>query len=351
MRNTYILFTALLAFLFACTPEKVNFVQDEPFILKSAESLDMPIVVVNPATGGTFNFIVFTSNRTDSIASIKVLNRSHDFAAAPIACRMIDPAKPVTVGDDGSLSRRLTTFIFEYSVTFPKTFRTGTYSVEFEVTSGRGEKKTLKAECTAVDYLQVTTSSTVYNGQVASSMRSYLSTAPCFLGLRLNTVSVIDSTVSPPVPTDVPSTITGLALTAATAATTANRPNVFAHIYSDVRDFNQRRMYLVSPDSTFVRDSLRALNGVANFNNTIMNKVRFVDLGTIDFVNLKSSDFDNIDFAGKGKGMVELLVNHSYAFQRPDGRIGIAYVKNIQVYSPEYNRASPFAAIQMKLKL
>ncbi|HEY8388217.1 MAG TPA: hypothetical protein VIK74_06410, partial [Parasegetibacter sp.] len=286
------------------------------------------------------------------IAGFRVISKSHDFPNNPVLCKMIDPAQPVTVDENGRLSRKLTTVIFEYRVNFPKTFQNDEFNIEFEITTGKGEVKVVSGKCSSVDFLVYNTVMIGYNGQVTSGQRGYATTAPCFLGFQTNFTTVRDETVNPPVDRSVPTSITGFARTPAAALTTASIPNVYAHIYTDITDFEKRTMYLVSPDTEWIGDSLRILNNyLPAYPAAQMNKVSYVDLGAIDFINLKSSDFDGIDFNRDGKSMVRLYSGHSYAFKTREDKIAIIYVKNIQIYSPAYNRASPTAYFHIKVQL
>ena len=116
----------------------------------------------------------------------------------------------------------------------------------------------------------------MYNGRAKTNLKEYLSTATCFIRFITNTSIITDDTVDPPVKDTVPYSITGYATNTATAITTTNRPNVYAHIYTDLSDFEKRTMYLVSPNTEWIADSLRILNKFsATYPTAEMNDVKY----------------------------------------------------------------------------
>ncbi|GEM_PF-1922175 len=350
IKNILIILTIAI-FSSSCFPEKLDIVAQEEFILSNMDPIEFPVVIVSPKNGGTKTFVIYASHHTDSIARFVAEEQSHDFVVSPVSCKLIDPTKPVEVNSEGFLSRKLSSTVFTYKVTIPKTFREGIYSVKFSITTGKGNVKSLVAKCRAVNFLQATNVLTLFNGQTKTNLRTYLSTAPCFVRFITNMTTVMDSTVSPPVTLSIPTSITASTMNAATAITSVNYPNVYGHIYANLADFDKRSVYLVSPNTPWIADSLRILNSfTGTYPTALMNNVKYVDMGVIDFINLNSSDFDNIPFDTKGESMVQLIDGHSYAFNITDGRVGIMYIKKIMYYSPNYTGGSPIVYMYLKVQ-
>jgi len=344
------IFLAMLG-LSSCSPDELLLVKSESFIVKNMDPLETPQVQVSKVTGATKTFSIFASNPSDSIAAFTSSEASANFEIAPLAFKMIDTRKPVSADAQGRLSRKLADVVFEFTVKIPNTFTEGEYSVKLNVTSGKGETKSIIVKLQASNFLTSINGGALYNGQVANSKKIYAVGATSFLYSVTTFSNVTDNTVNPPVVKSVPTAVAMAAAAVATAVTAANRPNIYGHIYTDLSDFEKRPMYLVSPNASWIADSLRVFNKFSGTYPTAqMRDVKYLDLGEIDFNSLKLSDLKNRQIGTAGEAKVQLIRGHGYAFLNKDGKIAVIYVKNILYTSPSYAGASPTAYVVHKLE-
>lgn len=336
--------------LFSCSPDELILVKDEPFIVKNMDPVDFPEVQVNKVNGATKTFSIYASNPTDSIVSFTATGASENFVTNPLVFKMIDPAKPVTIDAEGKLSRKLAAVIFEYTVKIPNTFTEGEYNVTLNITSGKGETKSVLVRLQASSFMSSSVGA-YFNGQVQSSIRNYSLTASAFLGFTTTLTNVTDNSVTPPVVTKVPTAIALLVSNAGTATTAANRDNIYGHIYTDLSNYDKRLMYLVSPNTSWIPDSLRILNKFTGVYPTAqMRDVKFLDLGQIDFASLKLSSLKDKQIGTAGASKVLLVKGNGYAFLTKEGKIAVIYVKNILYMTPAYTQASPTAYLILKVE-
>ncbi|MEJ2884227.1 hypothetical protein [Pedobacter sp. GR22-6] len=344
------IFLAMLG-LSSCSPDELLLVKSESFIVKNMDPLETPQVQVSKVTGATKTFSIFASNPSDSIAAFTSSEASANFEIAPLAFKMIDTRKPVSADAQGRLSRKLADVVFEFTVKIPNTFTEGEYSIKLNVTSGNGETKSIIVKLQASNFLTSINGGALYNGQVANSKKIYAVGATSFLYSVTTFSNVTDNTVNPPVVKSVPTAVAMAAAAVATAVTAANRPNIYGHIYTDLSDFEKRPMYLVSPNASWIADSLRVFNKFSGTYPTAqMRDVKYLDLGEIDFNSLKLSDLKNRQIGTAGEAKVQLIRGHGYAFLNKDGKIAVIYVKNILYTSPSYAGASPTAYVVHKLE-
>ncbi|MBL1411438.1 hypothetical protein [Sphingobacterium faecale] len=337
---------ALVLFIsaFGCKPDKFVAIDRDPFIAYSMEASDMPVVTINPNVDGSKKIIIFASHPEDSIARFNVRNRSIELDVNSLKFLMVDGRDPVTIDEQGQLSRKVSTVVFEYTVKIPKETKGGqTFTGEFVITSGSGEERVIKVGFNLVSYFRAATLLTVYNGRVKNSMKEYLPTANCFITYQQTSAS----RPRPDNPSQNETVITGISTAVAnpaTAITTTNRPKVIAHLFNEIHSLDESRLYLVSPDEPWIADSLRVLNKfTGTYPTAQMNKVRYVDLGPINFLDMDDDDFNKADFEKDGKSKILLKVGNSYAFQTADGRTGVLFYKFVHIYSPEYSIGSPIA--------
>jgi len=344
------MFILACAGLFSCSPDELILVKDEPFIVKNMDPMEVPEVQVNKVNGATKTFSIYASNQTDSIVSFTATNASANFEVNPLVFKMIDPAKPVTINAEGKLSRKLAAVIFEYTVKIPKTFTEGEYSVILNITSGKGETKSILVRMQASSFMQSAVG-LYFNGQVQSSNRVYSTTASAFFGFTTTLTNVTDNTVTPPVVTKVPTGIALLVNNAGTAITAANKDNIYGHIYTDLSNYDKRLMHLVSPNTSWIPDSLRILNKFTGvYPADQMRDVKFLDLGQIDFASLKLSSLANKQIGTAGSSKVLLVKGNGYGFLTKEGKIAVVYVKNILYMTPAYTQASPTAYLLLKVQ-
>lgn len=349
IRKIYFYLCFLFPIYSACVPEVIEW-EENPFNVYMLDSRENPPVSVHPVNGTKKTLALFASCPGDSIVQLIVSGASQPFEIDPVVFRLVDPENPPTLDEDGYLSRPLSTVIFEINVNVPKTFNQGTYSVNFTVVNGRGDKKDLTASFEAVNYFMPATRLSAYNGQTVSNNVQYLPTANCFLGFTKVFSYPVDNTVSPARRDTVLASVTPIVRTPSLARNLANRPNIYAHIYTDIPSLDSRQMYLVSPDESWIADSLATLNNSTAFPTHLMNRVRYIDLGLIDFLNISSeqmSEFSRLPFETEGKAMVPLKAGHSYAFLSTDQKVVVLFVKAIIQYAAFYSTASPTADFHM----
>ncbi len=351
MKKRKLLIVVIALFcLISCSPDELLLIKDIPFMVKNMDPTDIPVVQVNKVIGATKTFSIYASHELDSIASFTATEQSQSFTANPIVFKMIDPSKPVTISNDGKLSRKLSAVVFEYTVQIPKTFVEGKYSVKFNITTGKGEQKSIVAKLQASSFL-ASNVGLYFNGQVASSNRVYSLTANSFFGFTTVTTNVIDATVTPSVTVKVPTSINLVVTTVGTAITAANRVYVYGHIYTDLTNYDKRSMYLVSPKTSWIPDSLRTLNLFkGTYPTAQMQDVKYLELGPVDFATLKVSDLVNKQIGTVGSSQVLLIKGNAYAFLTKEGKIAVLYVKNILYYTPSYAIASPTAYLWLKVE-
>src|SRR5690606_16429683 len=115
---------------------------------------------------------------------------------------------------------------------------------------------------------------------------------------------------------------------------------------------NERTMHLVSPDESWIGDSLRVLNNFTTpYPAAQMNRVRFVDIGVINFLDMTDDVLDQVDFERDGKSKVQLHVGNSYAFRTADGRKGVLFFKFSFIYTPAYSQGSPIGFFHLSAKI
>jgi len=344
----------LIGWLFgSCQPDKFEPSNHESFVFFSLDSKENPPLSVHPVNGVNKTLAVFASSPNEKIVQFIVSDTNHPLEFVSITPRMVDPDDTPILDEEGRLSRPVSTVVFEVVVRVPPNFL-GSYEAKFTVVNGKGERKELPVRFEAVNYFMPTTALAAYNGQTQNSNRLYLPTANCFLGFTRFYTYPVDNSVDPPRIDTVNTSITPILRTPSTAITAASRPHVYAHLFTDLTDLDNRTMYLVSPDEPWVADSLRSLNKItANYQPHLMNRVRYIDLGAIDFINLTSAQMNEISllpFETEGKEMVKLTMGHSYAFKTTEGKTAILYLKKVVAYDSYYSIASPTAYFHLKVE-
>lgn len=347
-------YLALIGLLFAsCQPERFEPSDGASFVFFTLDSKENPPLSVHPVNGVSKTFAVMASAPGDNIVQFIVSDPSHPLEITAIRTLMVDPENPPVLDEEGRLSRPVSTAVFEVVVRVPPDFL-GPYEVNFTVVNGKGERKQLAGRFEAVNYFMPTTVLAAYNGRTRNSNREYLATANCFLSFSRFYTYPVDNSVDPPRTDTVNTSVTPALRTPSTAITAANRPNVYAHIFTDLTDLDDRHMYMVSPDEPWVADSLRSLNKITvNYQPHLMNRVRYIDLGPIDFINLTSAKMTEISalpFETEGQAKVKLTMGHSYAFKTTYGKTGIFYLKKIVAYDAYYSTASPTAYFHLKVE-
>lgn len=341
----------LITSLFSCQPAEFVEIERDPFVVYNMEVSEMPAVPINPVLDGSKKLIVFASHPKDSIAGFMVRNQSIDLEVVNLKCLMVDTRDSVKVNDGGNLSRKVSTVIFEYTVRVPKNAQPGQqYRAEFVIVSGKGEERVVDVGFNLVGYFRAPTLLTAFNGQVKNSMKEYLPSANCFIGFSPTTSVIVDPD-DPAIRDTLQTGITAFVRNPSLATNAANRPNIVAHIFTEIRTLRERIMYLVSPDESWIGDSLRILNNfTAPYPADQMNHVRFVDLGVINFLDMTDDVLDQVDFDRDGQTKLQLHVGNSYAFRTEDGRKGVIFFKFVHIYTPAYSQGSPVGYFHLNAK-
>jgi hypothetical protein len=354
MKIKYTLLIVISAlFVDSCFPEKLEIAPQDVFAVKNMDPDEFPMVTVNKRTGGSKTFVIFASHATDSIARIQISDKSHDFVMDPVACKMVDKQKPVDVDSLGFLSRKLSTVVFTCKLTIPGDFQEGIFSVKFTIYSGKGDTSSIICKCKVMDYFNGQGRINIYNGQTKSGTRTYSGTAPCFLDIEYLTSYKYDYSFDPPKSVKYIAGCSIYGRNASQAVSETYRKYIHGYIYTDLADFDQRKVYIVSPNTSWIGDSLRILNKLTiTYPYEQMYDIKYVDLGPIDFIHMSNSTFENIPFETEGQSMIQLMKGHCYAFypymsyyKAGERKVGIIYVKEITYYDPSYTVASPTATV------
>src|SRR5690606_1288713 len=150
-------------------------------------------VPINPVLDGTKKIIVFASHPTDSIAKLVIRNESMNLEVVNLRALMVDTQNPVAFSENGELSRKVSTVVFEYTLRIPKTAQPGSqYRAQFVISTGKGEERVVDVGFNLVGYFRAPTLLTAFNGQIINSTEQYLPTASCFIGYTRSTSIIVD---------------------------------------------------------------------------------------------------------------------------------------------------------------
>ncbi|MDD2426016.1 MAG: hypothetical protein PHU00_08340 [Bacteroidales bacterium] len=308
------------------------------------DPVSTPFVLLNPNTGAIKTFPVAAICVGGKLTRIRIEEQSHPTFKTDTSFALVDNRYPITLDADGYMNRQVSNIVLQYSVTLPKDFKNQVYSAKVIFTNDKGEEKSTIISCRTINFYYSTSAIQLHYGKWTKGARTYTSNAS-LLCIRYSTTLLKDEegknildengkTIT------VRTGVSPNSLSYTYSTNTTYGPNTYGFMFTDLWDNKGGTMYLYSPDQAWIQDSLSTLNNYKLYDISKMNSVRYVELGIIDFVQLKDSDFQNIDFENKGVDKVELKPGYSYAFMLTTGEVAIIFVKKITRHA---TNASPNA--------